>query len=196
MRVPLAISIVAALTRPVGAQTSEDWRRADSAVVRLAPSAFPQLPTAIRRDLETRECRIPQSFLKKSPHNVLSGSFIGAKTRDWAVLCSVQGVSRILVYSDPRESRLVRPVDSLRMEPDRTYLQGGVQEGRPGKIGYSRMLGVARPVAIRHYAVAFGNPAKLPKQIDHSGIEDSFLEKASEILFFHRGAWLTLQGMD
>ena len=35
-----------------------------------------------------------------------------------------------------------------------------------------------------------------PPRIDHQGIDDGYLEKASYVLYYHRGKWLELQGAD
>src|SRR5439155_12948876 len=50
-----------------------DWERADRATVRLSPSAFPELPDAVRRELKHRDCVIPQAFSNRAPHNIVRG---------------------------------------------------------------------------------------------------------------------------
>ena len=35
-----------------------------------------------------------------------------------------------------------------------------------------------------------------PPAIDHQGIDDAFVEKASVVRYFHRGRWLELAGAD
>ena len=37
-------------------------------IIRLKPSDFRQLPAAVRRDLDRRDCRIPQMPDKTAPH--------------------------------------------------------------------------------------------------------------------------------
>jgi hypothetical protein len=44
-----------------------------------------------------------------------------------------------------------------------------------------------------HYR-AYGGPK--PPPIDHQGIDDAFLEKASVTFYFHKGNWLQLTGAD
>ena len=46
---------------------------------------------------------------------------------------------------------------------------------------------------MRHYR-AYGGP--VPPPIDHQGIDDAFLEKASVTWYFHECKWLRLQGAD
>ena len=50
-------------------------READLQVTRLPPSAFPELPKSIRRELERRGCTIPQVWADKKPQNVIKGEF-------------------------------------------------------------------------------------------------------------------------
>ncbi|HWZ24189.1 MAG TPA: hypothetical protein VN037_02835 [Verrucomicrobiae bacterium] len=84
-------------------QVTEKIVEADRQVTRLPPSAFPQVPTEIRRELKRRGCTIPQVSSGKKPQNVIKGEFIGKGRADWAVLCSLNGVSRILIFTDASE---------------------------------------------------------------------------------------------
>ncbi len=162
------------------------WDSANAATVRLAPAAFPQLPTAIRVDLERRGCRIPQVPLDTVPGNVVSGSFRERGKTDWAVLCSRDDTSRILVYwSGSSEAP-----DTLAASGDRTWLQQGLGPG----IGFSRAIGVASPAYIREHFERYGGPT--PPALDHDGINDIFVEKASTVLYWHQGRWLMLTGAD
>ena len=113
-----------------------DWAKADHAVVRLLPSHFPQLPVAIRQELTRRSCTIPQVWGDRKPSNVVQGMFIRQGELDWAVLCSVNRVSSILVF------RNTSPIvfADLASQPDLNFLQG---EGGD-QIGYSRGLAAGR----------------------------------------------------
>ncbi|MFN2567340.1 MAG: hypothetical protein ABR499_20275 [Gemmatimonadaceae bacterium] len=51
-----------------------------SAVQRLAPSAFADLPQTVRRDLEARGCRVPQSY--DGPRTTLCGRWYRQLTAD------------------------------------------------------------------------------------------------------------------
>ncbi|MCZ6760793.1 MAG: hypothetical protein O7D29_10570, partial [Gemmatimonadetes bacterium] len=78
----------------------------------------------------------------------------------------------------------------LASRPDRGYLQSIGN----GQIGFSRQLSTdGRELMLAHYR-AYGGPK--PPPIDHQGIDDSFLEKASIVLYFHEGKWLQLTGAD
>ncbi|HUG39376.1 MAG TPA: hypothetical protein VMM12_02770 [Longimicrobiales bacterium] len=74
--------------------------------------------------------------------------------------------------------------------PDRAWLQG-VGEG---EIGYSRAITtIGRDYILRMHR-ALGGPA--PPPVDHEGIAEAFVEKASVVWYCHEGEWLELSGMD
>lgn len=175
---------------PVCTQSPEDQKRefdeAERGIVRLPPSAFPELPGNLARDLERRGCTIPQEAFTKKPHNVIHGSFAKPGRTDWAVLCSVKGVSTILVFWNGSERN---PAEIAGME-DRIFLQGITAD----RIGFSRSIAsVGQDFIVRHYR-AYGGPA--PPPMHHQGIDDAFLEKASVTWYFYGGKWLKLTGAD
>jgi hypothetical protein len=180
----LASALVALST---GVLISQDWQAADAATVRLKPSAFPELPVTVRRHLERRGCEIQQAFSDKAPHNVVRGRFTSAGQTDIAVLCSKGPVSTVLVFRGGTTSA----VAELAQHPDNIFLQV-VDAG--GVVGYSRALGVASPSYIREHYAAYGGPK--PPPMDHDGINDIFVEKASVVWYWYRGRWLQLQGAD
>jgi hypothetical protein len=180
---------VAALTAAVATRAhaqSTPWDSAERAIRRLPPSAFAQLPAPVRRDLERRGCTVPQAFYPETPHNVVSGQFTRVGRVEWAVLCSTRDSSRILVYGGDSATG----PNELAVEADK----GKLQTIGDGKIGYSRAIGRARPATMRRLATDFGG--KVPEPLDHDGINDAFLEKASAIHYLHRGKWMLLRGMD
>src|SRR5687767_12182299 len=68
-------------------------------IVRLAPSSFGGLPKGVAKELTRRGCTIPQATTyNKKPHNVVSGSFRVRGQKDWAVLCSRNETSSILIF--------------------------------------------------------------------------------------------------
>jgi hypothetical protein len=157
-------------------------------IVRLAPSAFSALSPTVRRDLERRGCRIPQSFARRDPHNVVRGRFTRAGQMDIAVLCSTGITSTILVFRGGTTSEVVE----LASQSDETFLQTIAADGR---LGYSRALAVANSTHIRQHHAECGG-LEPPTRIDHDGLEDIFVEKASVIWYWYRGRWLMLQGSD
>lgn len=182
--VPTALLLAALATVHVPGQEL-DFQAAERKIVRLPPTAFPALPAGIVRELLRRGCTIPQADFK-TPNNVVSGQFAHRGQRDWAVLCSIKGASSILVFWN---GSAANPADLGRSQ-DIVYLQGGADD----KILFSRGIGaVGSDFILKHYQ-AYGGAR--PPRIDHQGIDDAFLEKASVVRYFFEGNWLTLAGSD
>jgi len=153
---------------------------------RLPPRAFRQLPAAIVESLEARKCSIPQYPYINTPHNVIRGSFTGAKRNEWAVLCSRRGTSSILVF----QADSAKLVAEIAPAKDDNFLQGD-EHGKPY---FSRVIeAVGEDYIFEHYK-AYDGPK--PPPITHQGIDDAFAEKASVVRYFYRGKWLELQGAD
>ena len=158
----------------------------DFQITRLAPSAFPELPVNIRRELERRRCTIPQVRADKKPQNVIKGEFTRKGQIDWAALCSVNRVSTILVFRNASE----RNPSELAREADIDKLQAVAGD----VIAYSRTISrVGREYILSHYG-AYGGPK--PPTVDHQGIDDAFEGKASIVHYFHAGRWRKLAGAD
>jgi hypothetical protein len=126
-----------------------------SVATRLPPSAFPDLPSALQKDLERRGCTIPQVPTDSTPHNVLHGRFRRAKQGDWAVLCSVHGYSSILVFwggspQHPGEVAVATDADCIR-----------ATDSAPPR--FDRVIALADSAAI---------PKTQPVLITHDGIRD------------------------
>jgi hypothetical protein len=203
----LSITII-----PTFAQLPEDLKRkfdeAERRIVRLSPTAFPELPRNVVRELQRRGCTIPQTPYTKRPQNVIKGEFAKPGQTDWAVLCSVNQTPWLLSFwSDPHyvSSILVfwngsekNPAEIAPKE-DRNYLQGITDN----EIGFSRIIGTAgKDFILHHNDSAYGAPnappayKKLDLRIDHQGIDDSFAEKGSETWYFNDGKWARLMGAD
>lgn len=168
----------------------DPWARADSLVVRLSPDAFSDvLPAPVIVALHERECTIPQATAYHSqPHNVIRGAFTRSGREDWAVLCSRRGRSVILVF------RAGSPADvsELAASEDRVWLQGGAGDA----IDFSRSIAAVDAAYIRRQHERHPDSTVPPEPLDHEGIEDIFIGKASVIHYFHDGRWLMLQGAD
>jgi hypothetical protein len=84
----------------------------------------------------------------------------------------------------------------LAIRDDSNYLQGDAE----GHQVYSRQILSANTKKILRYAQAFSQDGngKAPDnpRLDHAGIEDIFVGKASEIYYCSQGKWQTLQGAD
>jgi hypothetical protein len=162
------------------------WDQANREVVRLAPSRFKQLPRELIQELERRGCTVPQIRGSRQPGNVIRGEFLKKGQSDWAVLCSVNLKSSILVFAggSPGNPGIIADGEDLNM----------LQAFGEGQIGYSRQIvPVGEKYILDHYR-AYGGPK--PPPIDHLGINDAFVEKGSTVLYFYQGKWLHLTGAD
>jgi hypothetical protein len=171
-------------------KAQQDWqRRAEAAVgriQRLPLEAFPELPAAVAGVLRARGCTVPQPFPEGAPLNVVRGEFFAKGEAGWAVLCSVNNSTALLAFRNDRDTS----PDTLATSDDLHY----VQELGGDQIGYSRQIAaVGREFIMDHYR-AYGGAE--PPPIDHQGIDDAFLEKASITWYFYQGKWLQLQGAD
>lgn len=140
-------------------------------IVRLVPAAFSKLPSAVRTGLVRNGCTVPQSFLANGPENAIFGSFTRIGAREWAVLCSVNGVSSILIFN----ARYQEPVSRIAECSDDTY----VQVIGEGLTGFSRRISAVS-------APTFGLTA----------IDDAFLDKASTVWVRSGRIWLETPGAD
>jgi hypothetical protein len=155
-------------------------------VSRLRPSAFPELPNNITLDLQRRGCTIPQAAGIKARHNVIKGEFAKPGQTDWAVLCSVNDASSILIFwngSGTNPAQIEKQDDKYRLQSD-----------ADNKMVYSRAIEpVGESFIMKHYA-AYGG--EKPPPIYHQGIDDQFVGKASVVWYFYRGKWIHLTGAD
>ncbi len=178
----LALAVLASAPQ----QAQDQWATADRETRRLSPSAFHQLPAPVRVDLERRGCTVPQTWTATALENVISGHFRSGHDIDWAVLCSVDRVSSILVYWAGQADS----VDVLGARPDSDYLQGIGDD----RIGFSRGISPVDSAYIQRHFEWYGGPT--PPPLDHSGIDDAFSEKGSRVWYWHDGKWLQLAGAD
>ena len=163
------------------------WIRANADIVRLSPRRFPELPKGVVRKLRSMGCTIPQAKEISARHNVIKGHFKRPKQTDWAVLCSRRGVSAIIVFWGGSANSISR----IARARDAGFLQ--TIDGN-GTIGFSRSLSaVDRSYILDHYRNYHGPK---PPPIDHQGIDDAFLGKASTIHYHFRRQWRELQGAD
>jgi hypothetical protein len=167
-----------------------DFETAAKQIRRLPADAFPALPPVIREQLRRRGCLIPQQDFSdegsSKAHNVVSGEFFERGKTSWAVLCSVNESSSILAFRDAAD----RHPEELAKAEDRDHLQGAGNS----RIAYDRLIQpVDRKFIMEHYR-GYGGPE--PPPIDHQGIDDVFVGKASVVNYWYRGEWLKVQGAD
>jgi len=89
-------------------------------IVQLSPAAIPGVPANVVKELERRGCTIPQEAPTKKSSNVIKGEFAKPGQTDWAALCSVNGVSTILVFWNGSEKNPA----AIAPKEDRIYIQG------------------------------------------------------------------------
>lgn len=169
---------------------SEPQSGYQATIRRLPPAAFSNLPQQIRSALQARGCTIPQAYDTQAPDNVIRGEFLKRGQYDWAVLCSLNENSSILVFWGGSDIK----VSELAPSPEEHWLQG-IGDGR---YGFSREIFVATKKHIEGYhnfAKQHGGDPDLPP-IMHDGIGDYFVNKASVVHYFYKGKWLTLSGSD
>ena len=185
--ISVRVRVLAVLLSLTAMASANEWDDAANAVVRLSPREFPQLPSEVVATLIELGCTIPQpTFFSKTKANVISGNFSKHGQKDYAVLCSKNGVSHIQVVWGGS----ARCQSKLESREDRGYLQVVL----PGEIGYSRAIGIASQQAMAGYHSEYNDP-KSP-DTSHEGIEDIFIEKASTIFYCANGVWSELQGAD
>src|SRR2546425_9030066 len=181
----LAVGLAVRCLAQAPVELQRKFDEAERRIVRLPPADFKELPSNLVRELERRSCSIPQDYTKERG-NVIRGDFKTPGQTGWAVLCSVNGFSSILVFWKGSEDH---PAEMARAE-DRTFLQVIGDE----EIGFSRRISaVGKHFIMRHYR-AYGGPA--PPPIDHQSINHMFLYKNSVVFFFHRPKWLCFNRAD
>lgn len=156
-------------------------------IKRLNPAEFTDLPPKVVRELEQRGCTIPQVYESKKRMNIIRGEFAKPGQKDWVVLCSHDGVSSILVFwgrDVPACS------NEIAKKEDKNFLQGIDN----GQMGFSREIAVASKEFIESMHKTYRGPK--PPPIDHQGIDDRFINKASVVYYCYEGKWLQLQGSD
>lgn len=165
--------------------TETPWAVAESRIVRLPPAAFPDLPADAAAALASLGCAIPQAWGSAGPHNVVSGTFATADQTDWAALCSVEGLSAIVILWGGSETCPTPITPPMR---DGRFLQNTGVDG----IMFSRGISAIRP-DLRFWSVPAGFPTD---SLTHDAISDAFFEKGATAYYCHRGAWLEFGGGD
>lgn len=155
-----------------------------AAITRRDPGEFKELPLTVRHELIRRGCTMPQPS-EPSMRNVIRGNFFGTG-KDWAVLCSRDLASSILVFKDGRAD----VVSDLSRWPDDLF----VQDVGGGRFEFSRAIRTISPAIISEFegsSETGSGPAPT-----HDGIDDMFLGKASTAWYWDRRKWIRVGGAD
>jgi len=159
----------------------------DSQITRLRPLELSSVPAGIAQQLENRGCLIPvMTYGGASKPNVTRGRFATADQQDWAVLCSQNGRSSILIIWGGKHSCS----SEFNAGADENYVQGDADK----VMRFSRLINVIGPNHLRKHFQQSGQVAKFP--IAHDGLVDRFEGKASTIYYCHAGKWEELEGSD
>lgn len=158
----------------------------------ISPDSFPGLPKPVRDSLASRHCQIPVPGADRA--NVITGAFTAKGAIEWAVLCSVHDTSQILVLN----ARNGVAVDSLNKSEDSRWIQSNGNNtwlfSRVINVVPMSELNVVPADTTSEDAVYYG--AFLPKPIDHDGIDQAFLDKASTTFYFAQGHWISVGSSD
>ena len=182
----MAVTGARAQSTPVirgGEVTQLEVAQAVARVPRLAIDRFAALPPTAREAFSQMNCRVPQTTVAASPHNVIAGEFAAPGQRDWAALCSDGSTSEIrVVWGGPAQclNRVAARQDVDVMRAD-----------SPGTFAFGRALAIAN---VEHLQRSIARNRKpLPEAPSHDGIEDGG-EKGGIVYYCHQGNWVTVPG--
>ncbi len=171
-------SVVSGSLRVNGLTRSYQFRR-------LPISSFPQIPSPIAATLTRRGCMIPQTWQAHRPENVIHGSFQRRGSEDWAVLCSVGGVTTLLVFF--ADASTSQPVETQPMELARWQEISRLQKHDPtGVLGFNWGIDAATPAQFRD---AFASQDAPPTTPDHDSVADSVIDTKTVYHLFTQGQW-------
>jgi hypothetical protein len=162
------------------------WNEAEKEIKLLEPPSFKQLPKHIVKTLEIRGCKIPQAYAFENPHNVIQGQFAKKGQNDWAVLCSVNSVSTLLVFWGGS----TQCTSEMGKDKNINWLQGV----GGGEIGYSRFISSVAKKQIQEYQGY--NGATILQPLLHEGIDVAFIGKASGVRYCYKSKWVFFSGAD
>lgn len=149
----------------------------------LPVSSFPDLPAAIKEQLDLRGCLIPQTYEAHRPENVVHASLERQGSSDWAVLCSVQGTVSLLVFFD---NSFARPA-VLASAPETERLQA---HDPSGVLGFNWGIDPASPEQIRTAQIGL---LHRPALVDHDALADTLIDHRTVYHFYLKNAWIVLE---
>jgi hypothetical protein len=185
-------SLLLCLGRSTAAQTAPalntsgnimvDGKSAPYMIRHLPVSSFPNLPQAVRSEIEARGCLIPQTYEAHHPENVAHGSLQRAGSADWALLCSIEGtVSLMVFFGDAPTQPLV-----LASAQETEHLQ---RNTATGVYGFNWAIDPASPERV--HDAATGQRSR-PPMLDHDALADSIIDRRTVYHFYANNAWTLL----
>jgi hypothetical protein len=161
--------------------------RPTSYVIRHLPvSSFPDLPAAIRAQLNLRGCLIPQTYEAHRPENVVHASLERPGSSDWAVLCFAQGTVSLLVFFGNGSSQPY----TLASAPETARLQ---THDLSGVLGFNWGIDPASPQDVHDAQLGMRRP---PPRIDHDALADTLVDRRTVYHFYLKSAWIVLEMQD
>lgn len=157
----------------------QEGRTLSYEVRHLPVSSFPSLPLAVAGQLTDRGCLIPQTYEARRPENVVHASLESPGSSDWAVLCSVQGSVRLLVFfgnSPGQPATLATAPETQRLQP-----HSGTHV-----LGFNWGIDPATPEAIHQAQIGL---TPRPARLDHDALADSDIDRKTIYHVFLNGAW-------
>lgn len=172
---------------------AEMLRMTDEAkITRLSPMDFDEVPPNIQKELSDMGCTIPQVDVhsdKAGPHNVISGEFAVKGQIDWAAMCSVDGISKVVVlWGGPERCP---QLGKAAPDKERTQYRGKEYGMRFDEI-ISTYPADAEALHETHSEYSDAADARLPKKRSHDAINFYIVDKAGVSYYCHEGEWLQL----
>ena len=185
-----SILLFAVLTFQVVAQEPEIKNMFSRvSIVRLKPSEFksleylPKMPKHIASYLEQQNCTIPQSYSIKNHHNAFQGEFVKKGQSDWAVLCSRNNTSSILLFWKGS----IKNVSQFASYPDESFMKA---VDPFGKVGFFRVIGKdTKKKLSKTDEILFGDI--LPK-FDNWGIDEQLPDGKYVIYYIYKHQFVVL----
>jgi hypothetical protein len=158
-----------------------------SYVIRHLPiSSFPDLPPAIRQQLDRRGCLIPQTYEAHGPENVVHASLEHPGSSDWAILCSAQGTVSLLVFFGDGASQPYTLASAPETERLQTHDPSGV-------LGFDWGIDPATPEQVHDAQLPMRHP---PPRLDHDALADTLVDRHTVYHFYLKSAWMVLEMQD
>lgn len=145
----------------------------------LPPASYPALPAVVAGELSRRGCLIPQTYQAHRPENVVHGSFERAGSSDWAVLCSVEGQTSLLVFFGAAQGAPMTVASAAETQRLQAY-SGGTE------MGFNWGIDPATPETVRDLQDGMW---PRPAPLDHDALADSIIDQKTIYRYYANDKW-------
>jgi hypothetical protein len=152
----------------------------------LPVSSFPQIPAAVRSQLDQRGCLIPQTYQARGPENVVQASLERRGSEDWAVLCSHHGTVSLLVFFADGAA----PPTVLASAQETERLQANAATG---VLGFDWALDAATPEQVRQAQTGM---RRRPALLDHDALAESVIDQTTVYHYYTGDTWIVISTQD